>query len=62
MLLMIRKLFKILTPAERKRAYLLLTMTLLLGLLDMTSVASILPFMTVLGNPEVLETNSILNK
>lgn len=47
---------------ERKRAGLLLGMILLMGLLDMVGVASIMPFMAVLGNPEIVETNAILNR
>ena len=36
-------------------------MLLIMSLLDMTGVASILPFMAVLTNPEIIETNFILN-
>lgn len=60
--MMIRKLLKLLTPPERKRAGVLLGMILLMGLLDMVGVASIMPFMVVLGNPEIVETNAILNR
>ena len=59
---MIKKLLKLLTPAERKHAAVLLVMIMLMGLLDMVSVASIMPFMAVLGNPEIVKTNAILNK
>ena len=59
---MIKKLLKLLTPSERKRAGLLLGMIILMALLDMVGVASILPFMTVLGTPEILQTNAFLNK
>ena len=51
-----------LSPRERKLGGLLLFMTLSVALLDMIGVASILPFMTVLTNPDIVETNSILNK
>ena len=37
-------------------------MLLMMALLDMIGVASILPFMAVLTNPEIIETNIILNK
>ena len=57
----IKKLLDLLTPPERKRAYLLLGMILVMALLDMIGVASIMPFMAVLANPELVETNSILN-
>ena len=36
-------------------------MILIMALLDMLGVASILPFMTVITNPTLIETNSILN-
>tara|TARA_Y100000389_G_scaffold191381_1_gene217490 strand:+ start:1743 stop:3527 length:1785 start_codon:yes stop_codon:yes gene_type:complete len=56
-----KKLIFLLTPNERKRAGLLMIMILIMSLLDMTGVASILPFMAVLTNPSLIETNSILN-
>ena len=56
-----KKLFFLLTPFERKRGYLLLLGILVMAFLDMASVASILPFMTVLTNPSIIETNVILN-
>ena len=36
-------------------------MILIMALLDMIGVASIVPFMAVLTNPDVIETNSIFN-
>ena len=56
-----RKLLFLLTPDERKRAGLLLFAILIMALLDMIGVASILPFMAVLTNPGLVETNLILN-
>ena len=56
-----KKIIFLLTPNERKRAGLLMIMILIMSLLDMTGVASILPFMAVLTNPSLIETNSILN-
>ena len=57
---MIKKLFSLLTPPERKRSGVLLGMILVMALLDMLSVASIMPFMALLANPELMETNAIL--
>ena len=57
----LKKILFLLTPHERKRAFLLLIMILLMALLDMVGVASILPFMSVLTNPSLVETNYILN-
>ena len=52
----------LLTSQERKRAGLLLVMMLIVALLDMIGVASIVPFIAVLTNPSIVETNLILNK
>ena len=57
----IQKLLFLLTLHESKRAALLLFMVLIMALLDMIGVASILPFMAVLTNPSLIETNLILN-
>jgi ABC-type multidrug transport system fused ATPase/permease subunit len=56
-----KKLLFLLTPHERKRAGLLLTMMTIMALLDMIGVASVLPFVAVLTNPGLIETNVILN-
>ena len=58
----LKKIFFVLTPRERKHAGLLLLMILIMALLDMIGVASILPFMAVLANPDIVQTNVILNK
>ena len=58
----LKKLLFLLTPYERKRAGLLLIMMLIMALLDVIGVASILPFMAVLADPSIIETNSILKK
>ena len=57
----LKKLLFLLTPPERKLSVLLLLMILIMSLLDMAGVASILPFMAVLTNPGLIETNDILN-
>ena len=54
-----KKLLFLLTYAERKRFGLLLIMIIIMALLDMIGVASILPFVTVLTNPNLVETNII---
>ena len=56
----IKKYLFLLTPRERKDAGLLLFMILIMALLDMIGVASILPFVAVLTNPGLVETNFIL--
>lgn len=57
----IKKLLDFLSPSERKRAGLLMGMILVMAFLDMLGVASILPFIAVLTNPSLVETNSILS-
>jgi len=56
-----KKLLFFLTSRERKRAGLLLIMILIMAILDMIGVASILPFIAVLTNPDLIETNLFLN-
>jgi ABC-type bacteriocin/lantibiotic exporter with double-glycine peptidase domain len=56
-----KKLLFLLSPYERKRAGLLLIMIIIMALLDTIGIASILPFVAVLTNPTLIETNIILN-
>lgn len=56
-----KKLFFLLTFQERKHAGFLLIMVIIMALLDVVGVASILPFIAVLSNPNFIETNFILN-
>lgn len=58
----LKKILYLLNSQERKRAALLLLMIIIMALIDMIGVASILPFMAVLANPDVIETNNVLNK
>jgi ABC-type multidrug transport system fused ATPase/permease subunit len=57
-----KKLIFLLSSNERKQAFLLLLMILVMALLDVIGVASILPFMVVLTDPTLVETNFILNE
>lgn len=56
-----KKLLFLLNTHEKKSAGLLLIMIIIMTLLDVIGVASILPFMAVLTNPNLIETNFILN-
>jgi ATP-binding cassette, subfamily B, bacterial PglK len=58
----LQKLLYLLTPQEQKLTVLLIIMILLMAIMDALGVASILPFMLVLTNPEVIETNIAINK
>lgn len=55
-----RKLRDLLDARERRNALLLFAMMLFLGLLETASVTSILPFMSVLANPEIIHQNRYL--
>ena len=57
----LKKILFILNPRERKQAIFLLIMVIIMALFDMIGIASILPFIAVLTNPQVIETNDILN-
>ena len=56
-----KKILFFLSPLELKKAGLLMVMILIMAIIDMMGVASILPFVAVLTNPSLIETNLILN-
>ena len=56
-----KKLLYLLTSHEKKKAMLLLFMILIMAFLEMIGVVSIMPFMAVLTNPDLIQTNSLLN-
>jgi ABC-type multidrug transport system fused ATPase/permease subunit len=56
-----KKLLFLLSPPEQKRLGFLLIMNIIMALLDMIGVASILPFMAVITNISLIETNIFLN-
>jgi hypothetical protein len=47
---------------ERRKLIWLMLMILMMAFIDTLGVASIFPFMAVLTNPNVIETNTFLNK
>tara|TARA_E500000178_G_scaffold354454_1_gene423470 strand:- start:2485 stop:4275 length:1791 start_codon:yes stop_codon:yes gene_type:complete len=57
-----RKVLFLLTNNQRRSAFILFLMLTTVALIEMIGIASILPFVTVLTNPSLIETNSILNK
>ncbi|MDL2283918.1 ATP-binding cassette domain-containing protein [Oxalobacter sp. OttesenSCG-928-P03] len=56
----IRKILDLLTPRERRQGLLLLGMVVIMAMFDVVGVASIMPFMAVLANPQVIESNIML--
>ena len=57
----IKKLFFFLNKNQRQDLNFLILLILITGVIDMIGVASILPFMAVLSNPDLVETNFFLN-
>jgi len=57
----LNKLLDLLERRGRRRALLLLGMVLIMGLMETLGVASIMPFMAVLVDPSVVETNRYLS-
>lgn len=60
-LTVIKKILGLLTADERRKATHLLLLILLMAGLETLGVASIMPFIAVLANPEIVERNSYLN-
>ena len=56
-----KKIWILLNSHEKRRALLLLLLMVLMAFLEVLGVGSIMPFLSVLGNPEVIETNKYLN-
>lgn len=59
---LVTRLQALLNPKERRLSYGLLGLLVLAGLVDAMGVSSILPFMAVVGNPEVIQTNPRLHQ
>jgi ABC-type multidrug transport system fused ATPase/permease subunit len=55
-----RKVLSFLDPQERRRVFLLFGMILVMGLIEVMGVASIVPFMYVMTDPGIVETNPYL--
>jgi len=56
------KISNLLSRVERRQAIFLLLMVLFMALLDTLGIASIMPFIAVLTNPDLIETNVVINK
>jgi len=56
-----RKLNQILDKREKKLAILILFLTIVVAVIEVLGVASIMPFMAVLANPDVINTNPFLS-
>ena len=57
----IKKIYDLLDDTEKKQAVYLFFLILVMAVFDMLGVASILPFISVLANPDLVETKELLN-
>lgn len=57
----IKKILNLLTLKERKRLYLLFGAMTISGLVEVVGVASIMPFLSLITDPDVVQENIILN-
>lgn len=57
----IRKLFDLLGPRDRVQLYWLVVILLVVAVIEMAGIASIMPFMAVVTNSEVIHSNRWLN-
>ena len=57
----VKKMLALLTPKERRELYWLLCAMVVLALVEVASVGSIMPFMTVITSPELIAENKWLN-
>jgi ATP-binding cassette, subfamily B, bacterial PglK len=57
-----RKLADLLDPSERRRALAVLLVMLVVAAFETAGIASVLPFMTVVANPHIIQTNAVLSK
>ena len=56
----IKKILYLFSPKEQKSFYLLLLLMFVMAFFDILGIASILPFITILTNPNLIETNIAL--
>lgn len=56
-----QKIYDLLDPRERRQFRLLIVMMVMMGLSNMLGVASVLPFLAVISNPEAVENSRALS-
>jgi ABC-type multidrug transport system fused ATPase/permease subunit len=57
---MFKKIILILTKKERSKLISISALSLVMAILDMIGISTILPFMSVIANPNIIESNAIL--
>jgi hypothetical protein len=56
----LKKVWRLFTPAEQRRAVGMLALLVLMAMAETVGVISIMPFLSALGRPAVVEENSLL--
>jgi len=56
----LRKLWAILTPGERRQTWLMMVLTILMALAETVGVVSVMPFLSVLARPDIVQENVAL--
>lgn len=62
MLSILKQLWGILTPLDRRKILLVFILVMIMALIEAAGVVSIMPFLAVLSSPAAVETNNILKK
>lgn len=62
MITFIKELFRLLTPKQKKNFYLLQVLVILMAFMEILGVASIIPFMTLVGDMSLLKQDTIIAK
>jgi len=57
-----KKIWKLLSPSERKKIFVILALMIAMALFEIVGIGSIMPFLAVLGNPDLIHTNIYLSK
>jgi ATP-binding cassette, subfamily B, bacterial PglK len=57
---MIKKIISLLSTRERKRLYLLLSVMIISAVIEVAGIASIMPFLSLITNPDMLQDNKYL--
>ncbi|MDM8553182.1 ABC transporter ATP-binding protein [Desulfococcaceae bacterium HSG7] len=57
----VKRIFALLTATERRKLYWLFTAMILMAFVEVAGVGSIMPFMSVLANPDIIVSNQWLN-
>ena len=60
MVVNLKRLWQLLTPKERRKFFLVLGMVMMMAALEAVGVVSIMPFLAVLGNPDIVTEQPLL--